>query len=428
MTTALATQANGPPGATPARVQLGGAAAMAQTIEDLNTIRAFVANEMKNGLDFGAIPGTGTSERPAKPTLLQPGAQKIFMYFNCFPEHDVQTIELDAGHVEYIVKTRLISRGSQAPIGSGLGSCSTMESKYRWRNANRRCPECGAEAIIKGKREYGGGWVCFKRKDGCGAKFDDNDPAIVSQSAGRVENPDIYDQRNTVLKMAKKRSQVDAAHGLGCMSELFTQDLDDFHDMAPATEPEPVHEGRREVNETFRGRGQRQPKSPPRDDAPDAMPEKRADTWATYVAKVCAERRDYWASELAMARVPQADRVRSENQLPDQHQVVNHFVTRAIETGAIKAETVSKDGTPEGPRDPAKAKAAMADLYRRAPKGLAARVAAYFLEKERELRVRLGMDDLPDETETDGQDEAEHASQDIPAEVAGREPGCDDDR
>jgi len=34
------------------------------------------------------------------------------------------------------------------------------------------CPECGVtSAIIKGKEEYGGGWLCFAKKGGCGAKF-----------------------------------------------------------------------------------------------------------------------------------------------------------------------------------------------------------------------------------------------------------------
>jgi hypothetical protein len=483
VSTALATMANGPMGSTPARVQLGGAAAMQQTIEDLNTIRAFVANEMTDGLDFGVIPGTG-----GKPTLLQPGAQKIFMYFNCFAEHDVDTHELDGGHVEYIVKTRLLSRTSQAQIGAGLGSCSTMESKYRWRNASRKCPRCGAEAIIKGKEEYGGGWVCFKKKNGCGANFNDNDPAITGQAAGRAENPDIYDQRNTVLKMAKKRSQVDAAHGLGCMSELFTQDLDDFHDVAPAPEgrePERPDDRRREVNAAFTQRqggndeaprsgkalfawvkeqeqrheiglvkylngwaklmefpgrmvdwdaGQvneayteacrkiraiQEPKSPPPDEAPEPMPAKRDESWASFVAKACSERRDYWATELAIANVPQADRVRAENLLPDQGQVTNHFVSHAIKAGALKPEDVSKDGKADGPRDPSKGKAAMADLFQRAPKRLRAAVAAYFADKEREIRVRLGMDDLVDDTS--GQDVAEEISQ----EPAGREPGED---
>ena len=38
------------------------------------------------------------------------------------------------------------------------------------------CPKCGAEAIIKGKEEYGGGWLCWKEKGGCNAKFTE-DPA-----------------------------------------------------------------------------------------------------------------------------------------------------------------------------------------------------------------------------------------------------------
>lgn len=35
------------------------------------------------------------------------------------------------------------------------------------------CPKCQKPAIIKGKAEYGGGWLCFKKKGGCGAKFTD---------------------------------------------------------------------------------------------------------------------------------------------------------------------------------------------------------------------------------------------------------------
>lgn len=239
MTTALAVQTNGVPTASTGRVQLGGASAMAQTIEDLNTIREFVASAMVKDLDYGVIPGTGS-----KATLLQPGAQKILMYLNCYPDYEVEPRELEGGHVEYIVKTMLRSRTSQAMVGSGIGSCSTMEAKYRWRKGGRVCPKCGSDAIINGKAEYGGGFICFGKKGGCGAKFAEGDAAITSQAMGRVENPDIYDTRNTVLKMAKKRSLVDSAHGLGCMSELFTQDLEDFatEHHEPPSRPEPVRD------------------------------------------------------------------------------------------------------------------------------------------------------------------------------------------
>ena len=42
------------------------------------------------------------------------------------------------------------------------------------------CPQCGQPAIIKGKEEYGGGWLCWKKEGGCGAKFD-HDPSDVSE-------------------------------------------------------------------------------------------------------------------------------------------------------------------------------------------------------------------------------------------------------
>jgi len=100
-------------------------------------------------------------------------------------------------------------------VSEGLGECNSMESKYRWRDSKRRCPSCRAEAIIKGKAEYGGGWLCFTKKGGCGAKFLDGDESIEGQTTGQVANDDIYSQVNTILKMAKKRALVDAALSAG---------------------------------------------------------------------------------------------------------------------------------------------------------------------------------------------------------------------
>jgi hypothetical protein len=186
-------------------------------------------------------------------------------------------------------------------------------------------------------------------------------------------------------------------------------------------DPEPSRDhGRREVNETFAR------KSPP-PDAVEPMPSKPSagPMWASHAAKIAAEKRAYWHHELAIANVPEADLKRPENQMPDQHQLTNHFVTHAINSGAIRPEAVSKDGTPEGKRDPDKAKAAFADLFRRAPKRILQAVESYYAEKEAGLRVRLGMDDLVDDTTA--QDAAEEASQEAEA-PEGREPGSDDDR
>jgi hypothetical protein len=101
-----------------------------------------------------------------------------------------------------------------------------MEKKYRWRGNAVNCPKCGNPSIFKSKDKPE--FYCWKKKDGCGSTFPLNTPAITSQGDGSpTENPDLYDMHNTVLKMAKKRAHVDAAITLGCLSEMFTQDIED---------------------------------------------------------------------------------------------------------------------------------------------------------------------------------------------------------
>ena len=55
-----------------------------------------------------------------------------------------------------------------------------------------RCPSCGKSgSIIKSKNEYGGGWVCFIKKKGCGAKFT-TDPALaVAEFATQMHMDEI---------------------------------------------------------------------------------------------------------------------------------------------------------------------------------------------------------------------------------------------
>ena len=89
--------------------------------------------------------------------------------------------------------------------------------------------------IIRGREEYGGGWLCYKNKGGCGAKFDVNDPAITAQQVGRVINPDIPDQINTIQKMAQKRALIGTTLLAVNASEFFTQDIEDFnHEPTPS--------------------------------------------------------------------------------------------------------------------------------------------------------------------------------------------------
>jgi len=177
---------------------------------------------MKEDTHYGVVPGTA-----GKPSLLKPGAEFLCVMFGLCPRFCEEIKELEEGHREYRVRCSIFDTTGRL-IAEGLGSCSTLEKKYRWREAKRKCPECGKEAIIKGKEEYGGGWLCFVKKGGCGAKWSEKDPVIIGQALGEVENPNIADVWNTCLKMAKKRAHVDATLTATGASSIFTQDIEDM--------------------------------------------------------------------------------------------------------------------------------------------------------------------------------------------------------
>jgi hypothetical protein len=192
---------------------------------------------MIEDVHYGVIPGTN------KPTLLKPGAETLCTAFALYPEFEPldEVKEWDADEPFFFFRYRctLRSRDGRFTVGSGIGSCNSREKKYRWRTAERVCPHCKTAAIIKGKEEYGGGWLCWNKKGGCGAKFSDGDPTIEDQEVGLVPNPDIADQVNTIDKMAQKRALIAATLVAVGASEFFTQDIEDLPDFGGARETAP---------------------------------------------------------------------------------------------------------------------------------------------------------------------------------------------
>lgn len=216
-----------------------------EIVRQVEKVQQVMKALMRRDEHYGVIPGTSGGKGPdgkpkePKPTLLKAGAEKLCLVFRLAPRFTVrETWNGDHLTVESTCTLYHIPTGQQR--GEGMGSCSTRESKYAFRKASRVCPECAAEAIIKGKPEYGGGWVCFQKKGGCGAKFNIDDPAITEQEEGaRAANPDLADVYNTVLKMANKRSLVAATLITTGASDIFTQDLEDLR----ARNPEPTEHG-----------------------------------------------------------------------------------------------------------------------------------------------------------------------------------------
>lgn len=226
----------------------------------LDFIRQVMAREMKEGQDYGKIPGCGD-----KPGLFQPGAQKLLLTFQLTPKVKKEVLrELPHsiyGHREYEFTISVVSKTGRE--WDGVGTCSTFESKYRYRKSSRKCPKCGKESIFRSKNP-GEGWYCWAKKGGCGAKFGEKAPEIISQEEGKAENDNPAEAWNTVRKMAFKRAIVHAAINATNTSELWSQDLEDLP-QAHAAQAEYIPE----PSESFESAGNT-PKAPEPPKAPPA--------------------------------------------------------------------------------------------------------------------------------------------------------------
>ncbi len=178
---------------------------------------------------YGVIPGC------PKPSLYKPGAEVLGVTYGLSAEYSAARIDtFENGHREVTTTCRIKNEAGRV-IAECTGSCSTLEKKYRWRDGQRKCLKCGAEAIIAStdfKSKEKNGWLCFIKRGGCGAKYPLGDKAIESQKLGQIENPDVADQYNTVLKMAQKRAYVGAMLTATAASDIFTQDVEDMPEFA----------------------------------------------------------------------------------------------------------------------------------------------------------------------------------------------------
>lgn len=171
-------------------------AAPAEVMAAQNEARDLVQQALKPGRDYGVIPGTDKD----RPTLLKPGAERILAAFGCYGDPEVIEQEVDhdrevrwikrkkqwanrhpgdkkftwvteegtsIGLYRYVVRCHVIRRDTGEIVGSGIGSCSSMESKY-------------------------------------------------------VDRP--RESENTILKMAKKRAEVDAVLSTFGLSDQFAPD------------------------------------------------------------------------------------------------------------------------------------------------------------------------------------------------------------
>ena len=158
---------------------------------------------MKEGHHYGKVPGCGD-----KPVLLKPGAEKLLTTFRLAPDPIVEDLSTEDA-IRYRVKCNITKIGSGIFWGAGIGECSSDEEKYRWRKAVNE-QEFISTPEDRRRLKWKRGW---------------NNGKDYQEKQIRTNPADIA---NTVLKMAKKRAQVDAALTVTAASDIFEQDLEEM--------------------------------------------------------------------------------------------------------------------------------------------------------------------------------------------------------
>ncbi len=214
------------------------------TVQELLTRRHTIVDAMNMAMEkdvhYGRIPGVN------KPALLKPGAEMLCQLFQLAPhfpdERQSNVTDPASGHLDVRSLCELRHIPSGLVVAEGHGSCSTREKKYAYRSGAITCPTCGASEVRKSKQQGKDEFYCWKKQGGCGAVFPhwivsgeertENPQYLefaeqLKDSGKRIDNPDLPDQYNTVLKMSEKRSLIAATLMATGASDVFTQDIED---------------------------------------------------------------------------------------------------------------------------------------------------------------------------------------------------------
>jgi hypothetical protein len=167
-------------------------------IERVNLLKALMKRCMVEGQHHGTIPGT------KKPSLWKPGAELICVLFQLgtrYPK-DAMRLERDNGHFLFTLTCELFHIPTGRVVGEGVGAGSTMEYRFRIQTEDR---------------------------------YTDHGQPIKAKYTP-------FDFYNTVLKISRKRSMVDAVLTACGASEIWTQDTEDNPELYQEQNPQPARQ------------------------------------------------------------------------------------------------------------------------------------------------------------------------------------------
>lgn len=166
----------------------------------VNLIQEVMQAVMKKDTHYGVIPGC------KQPSLYKAGSEVLLATFRIAVSVQVEDLS-DGDCIRYRVRTIGTHQTTGIVVGEGIGECSSNEAKYKWRACYVRKE---FEATPEPRRR-----IKYKSYQG-------------KESEQMEVRTDPADVANTILKMAKKRAQIDLTLTATAASDIFTQDIEDL--------------------------------------------------------------------------------------------------------------------------------------------------------------------------------------------------------
>ena len=174
---------------------------------------AYITAALEKDRDYGVIPGTGD-----KPVLLKPGAERLNLAHGVVAEFFVEEENIDPERKLFYTKWTTLPKPDKATEtemkAAGTGRNRKFSNEWVWQQA--------VKMPTLGFYRYRMGCILTHRETG----------AIVGTGVGSCSSIEgrfasrPNDIENTILKIAKKRCYVDATLTAYALSDRFTQDLD----------------------------------------------------------------------------------------------------------------------------------------------------------------------------------------------------------
>lgn len=162
---------------------------VAQVVARMRSVEQIVSEVMVEGVHWGEVPGV-----PGEKMIDKPGIEILAATFQLALDYVVDTSTMPDGELRYIAKCRVLQQGSEAYLGSGMGECSTGETKYLWRKASKEEFEAAGEDRRRTKTKT----------------YQDSGKTVETLQV-RENNAD---KANTALKQACTRAARDAVLGV----------------------------------------------------------------------------------------------------------------------------------------------------------------------------------------------------------------------